>query len=228
MKKHLLTLAALICATIVSSQIAVKITPFTFLKNQYFMLHGEYIIPGTEKLSIGLGVAPNMAPKTSFLDDLADIADGGYYYQYNQDNWLEGAKPGFAIDPELRWYFREAYEGFFMGLYSSQRFSSGVKLEELYTGLEDPNDPLSTNLYLDPTGGYVLSKSHISIYGLQMGFCKTYGGDDNILLDVYFGAGSKNTNIKWTGYNLEGAGRQETDRSGIALRANVAIGYIFK
>ena len=204
MKKHLLTLAALICASIVSSQIAVKITPFTFLKNQYFMLHGEYIIPGTEKLSIGLGIAPNMVPKTSFLDDLADIADDNYYYQYNQDNWLENAKPGFAIDPELRWYFKEAYEGFFMGLYSSQRFSSGVELEELY------------------------SKSHISIYGVQAGFCKTYGGDDNILLDVYFGAGSKNTNIKWTSKDLQGPGKMETDRSGIALRANVAIGYIFK
>jgi hypothetical protein len=228
MKKQLLTLAALICATIVSAQFAVKITPFTFLKNQYFMLHGEYIIPGTEKLSIGLGVAPNMVPKTSFLDDLEDVFDGGYYYEYNQDNWLAGAKPGFAIDPELRWYFKEAYDGFFMGLYSSQRFSSGVRLEELYTGKEDPLDPLSADLIASPTGGYVLSKSHISIYGLQMGFCQTYGGDNNILLDVYFGAGTKNTNITWSKNNLEGPGRADTDRSSIALRANVAVGYIFK
>jgi hypothetical protein len=227
MKKHLLTLSALICATIVSAQFAMKITPITVLKNQYFMLHGEYIIPGTEKLSIGLGLAPNMVPKTSFLDDLADIADDNYYYQYNQDNWLENAKPGFAIDPELRWYFKEAYEGFFMGLYSSQRFSSGVELEELYSG-PNPADPLGFDLFLEPTGGIVSSKSHVSIYGLQAGFCKTYGGDDNILLDVYFGAGSKNTNIKWEGKDLKGPGKTETDRSGIALRANVAVGYIFK
>jgi hypothetical protein len=227
MKKHLLTLAALICATIVSAQFAVKITPFTFLKNQYFMLHGEYIIPGTEKLSVGLGLAPNMVPKTSFLDDLGDLADANYTYSYDDKLWLENAKAGFSFDPELRWYFKEAYEGFFMGLYSSQRFSSGVRLEESYWGLEDPTDPFSAYTFLD-SPGYITSKSHISIYGLQMGFCKTYGGDDNILLDVYFGAGSKNTNIKWSGTNLVGPGRAEYNNSGIALRGNVAIGYIFK
>jgi hypothetical protein len=47
-------------------------------------------------------------------------------------------------------------------------------------------------------------------------------------LDVYFGAGSKNTNIKWSGTNLVGPGRAEYNNSGIALRGNVAIGYIFK
>jgi hypothetical protein len=61
-----------------------------------------------------------------------------------------------------------------------------------------------------------------------LGFCKTYGGNDNILLDVYFGAGSKNTSIKWTGNNLMGPGRPDTDRSGLALRANVAVGYVFR
>jgi hypothetical protein len=196
------------------AQLAIKITPVTVLKNQLFMVHGEWFLPNQDQISLSLGVAPNLVPKLDAFGDIDDILNGSdFTYEADEINYLTDAKSGFSFDPELRWYADEQMDGFFLGLYSSQRFSSGVRLDEWFVG--------------NPTGGYITSKSRVSVYGVQLGFEKLFGRNDHFVFDFYIGGGVKQTKYTWNESNLFGPGRGEEPTYGLALRGNVAIGYAF-
>jgi hypothetical protein len=194
------------------AQLAIKITPVTVLKNQLFMVHGEWFLPNQDQISLSLGVAPNLVPKMDAFGVFGDTVNG-FSYEPIDATYLTTAKSGFSFDPELRWYADEQMDGFFLGLYSSQRFSSGVQLDELYLG--------------NSTGGFITSKSRVSIYGVQLGFEKLFGRNDHFVFDFYIGGGIKQTKYKWSESNLVGPGRGEDPTYGLALRGNVAIGYAF-
>ena len=214
MKKITIFTFLLFCMQQSIAQIALKITPVTVLKNQLIMVHGEWFLPSQDQISLSLGLAPNLAPKLDAFGDFDDLLNGSDFTYLATDAYsLVDAKPGFSFDPELRWYADEQMDGFFLGLYSSQRFSRGVRLDEYYLS--------------NPTGGFITSKSRVSIYGLQLGFEKLFGENDHFVFDFYFGGGIKQTKYNWNESNLTGPGRSSDPTIGLALRGNIAIGYAF-
>jgi hypothetical protein len=189
-------------------QLAIKITPVTVLKNQYAVLGVEWFLPKQDQISIGLSVGKNIVNKGAGLDGLDDIFDLDDY-DYTQID--ETSKPGWAIDPELRWYADKQMDGFFLGLYSSQRFSS-VDFKE--------------TVFSSPESNKIMPlRTHVGIYGLQLGFEKLFGKNDRVVFDFYFGLGAKITSRKFDTSDLIGPGFENNSTFGIATRGNIAIGY---
>jgi hypothetical protein len=167
------------------------------------------------KYTVSLGLSPNLLPKAEGdLMDKQPNADSTFFYDFDLDE--AHSKSGFSIDPEFRMYTDEVFDGFYVGVYSSQRFSSARLLE-----METPaNDSLAT-----ATGGYQELKTHIGVYGLQLGFEKLFGGRDRFVFDAYFGIGYKYTDRMYAkGVNLVNQPLFDSNRRTIATRGNVSFG----
>jgi hypothetical protein len=216
MKKSLLLFSVVLFTLSASAQFAIKYTPIVFFRNMKYTVHAEYMIPNSPRISVALGFSQNLIPKSSGLDNNG----GGTYFQQNLDN----SNAGFSLDPEVRIYTRKNMEGFYFGLYSSQRFSSS-QLDEYTDYLMDPAD--STYYYANPTGGFQNLNTRVSIYGAQIGYQKFQGKDDRFIIDVYAGGGTKITSRKYTdGNSLLAGGYVNEVKNGIALRLNFSIGFL--
>ena len=216
MKKSLLFLSIVLFALSANAQFAIKYTPVVFLRNMKYTVHAEYMIPNSPRISVALGFSENLVPKSSGLENFG----GGTYFQRNLNN----GNAGFSIDPEVRMYTRKNMEGFYFGLYSSQRFSSS-SFDEFADYLMDPAD--STYYYANPTGGVQNLNTRVSIYGAQIGYQKFQGKSDRFIIDVYAGGGTKITSRKYTdGNSMLVGGFTNSVRNGVALRLNFSIGYL--
>jgi hypothetical protein len=216
MKKSLLLFSVVLFTLSASAQFAIKYTPIVFFRNMKYTVHAEYMIPNSPRISVAMGFSQNLVPKSSGLENLA----GGTYFQQNTDN----SNAGISLDPEVRIYTRKNMEGFYFGLYSSQRFSSN-QLDEYNDYLKDPAD--STYYYANPTGGFQNLNTRVSIYGAQIGYQKFQGKDDRFIIDVYAGGGTKITSRKYTdGNSLLAGGYVNEVKNGIALRLNFSIGFL--
>jgi len=216
MKKSLLLFSVVLFTLSASAQFAIKYTPIVFFRNMKYTVHAEYMIPNSPRISVAMGFSQNLVPKSSGLENLA----GGTYFQQNTDN----SNAGISLDPEVRIYTRKNMEGFYFGLYSSQRFSSN-QLDEYNDYLMDPAD--STYYYANPTGGFQNLNTRVSIYGAQIGYQKFQGKDDRFIIDVYAGGGTKITSRKYTdGNSMLTGGFTNSVKNGIALRLNFSIGFL--
>jgi hypothetical protein len=216
MKKTILLVSIALISIATSAQLAIKYTPLVFLRNMKYTVHAEYMIPNSPRISVALGFSQNLIPKSSGLENMG----GGTYFQQNLDN----SNAGISLDPEVRMYTRKNMEGFYFGLYSSQRFS-GSQLDEYTDYLMDPVD--STYYYANPTGGFQNLNTRVSIYGAQIGYQKFQGKNDRFVIDVYAGGGTKITSRKYTdGNSMLTGGFTNSVRNGVALRLNFSIGFL--
>ena len=216
MKKSLLILSIVLVTLSASAQFAIKYTPIVFFRNMKYTVHAEYMIPNSPRISVALGFSQNLIPKSSGLDNLA----GGTYFQQN----LSNSNAGISLDPEVRIYTRKNMEGFYFGLYSSQRFSSS-SLDEYNNYFMDPVD--STYYYANPTGGVQDLSTRFSIYGAQIGYQKFQGQNDRFIIDVYAGGGTKITSRKYSnGNSMLAGGYVNQVKNSIALRLNFSIGFL--
>lgn len=216
MKKIILLFSIVLASFAASAQFAIKYTPIVFFRNMKYTVHAEYMIPNSPRISVALGFSQNLIPKSTGLVNSA----GGTYFQQNLDN----SNAGISLDPEVRMYTRKNMEGFYFGLYSSQRFSSS-QLDEYTDYLMDPAD--STYYYANPTGGFQDLNTRVSIYGAQIGYQKLQGKDDRFIIDVYAGGGTKITSRKYSdGNSLLAGGYVNEVKNSIALRLNFSIGFL--
>ena len=215
MKKSLLLFSIVLFTLSASAQFAIKYTPIVFFRNMKYTVHAEYMIPNSPRISVALGFSQNLIPKSSGLDNLA----GGTYFQQN----LSNSNAGISLDPEVRIYTRKNMEGFYFGLYSSQRFSSS-SLDEYNNYFMNPD---STYYYANPTGGVQDLNTRVSIYGAQIGYQKFQGQNDRFIIDVYAGGGTKITSRKYSdGNSMLAGGYVNQVKNSIALRLNFSIGYL--
>jgi hypothetical protein len=165
------------------------------------MIHYEHNI--FNGLTIGAGVAPV----------LWGPIIGSLAYPPSEFN------TGVAIDPEIRWYAKsdQVMDGFFVGLYNSNRFSSwysGASTVDIFDidGESDIYD-------LD---GYDVTNRKI-IVGLQLGVQKLLG--EHFCFDFYSGIGFQGNVTTATGRTTNYVDRVEG--GGINLRCNISIGWQF-
>ena len=218
MKKSLLLFSVVLFTLSASAQFAIKYTPIVFFRNMKYTVHAEYMIPNSPRISVALGFSQNLIPKSS--GQYASVAPMGNYFEQNLDN----SNAGISLDPEVRMYTRKNMEGFYFGLYSSQRFSSS-QLDEYTDYLMDPAD--STYYYANPTGGFQNLNTRVSIYGAQIGYQKFQGKDDRFIIDVYAGGGTKITSRKYSdGNSMLSGGYVNEVKNSIALRLNFSIGFL--
>jgi hypothetical protein len=191
----------------------VKATPVTVLRNMWFTVHGEYAI--SSSVSLGLGISPNMVPKGKGLGEAFDDDSFGYIID------LEESKSGLSFDPEFRWYSDNMMDGFFVGAYSSLRFSSAV-LEapggytyDIFGDVVDYEDERKADL-----------RTLVTVIGPQFGWEKLLGKQDRFVFDGYIGVGLKLTNRQYSGSNASDFESGMTP--GISSRGNVSIGYRIK
>ncbi len=211
-----------------SAQLAIKYTPIVFARNMKYTFHVEYLIPNTPRISISLGFSQNSKPRWQIWDD-DSLSNYGTAFQLNAKN----SNAGLSIDPEIRIYNGRSWttstgnmEGSYIGLYSSQRFST-VHLDEYSLTYVDPID--SIYYYTTPTGGIQNLKTYIAVYGLQLGFQQSLAYDDRLMFDAYVGAGVKLISRTFdNGNDALIGGFESTFEKGIALRANVSVVWRFR
>lgn len=190
-----------------------KVSPMTLFRNMWFTGYGEYALHDMGKYTVSLGLSPNLLPKGDWTEKQLNV-DSTFYYDFEIDD--AHSKAGFSIDPEFRFYTDEVFDGMYFGLYSSQRFSS-ARLNEMATPV---NDSLAIG-----TGGYQELKTHVGVYGLQVGFEKLFGGNDRFVFDAYFGIGYKYTDRMYTNkVDVVGMGLYDSNQRTIATRGNVSFG----
>jgi hypothetical protein len=217
MKKLSLFLFSLLIASLSISQsttkgsLIVKVTPVTIFRNMLFTAHGEYAV--SDQLTIGLGLSPNLAPKSNILDGITQET-GNYTYQWTS----EGAKPLFSVDPEVRWYADNVMDGFFFGAYSSFRFSSSYLIEynNSFGGFSNSE-----------TGNKLKMNTRVMVVGPQCGWEKLLGKSDRFVFDGFIGLGLKITSRSYSG-EVEGPGYDNSSLASLGLRGNVSIGYRIK
>ena len=228
MKKTLLFITIVIISITASAQLAIKYTPIVFARNMKYTFHIEYMIPNTPRISVSLGISQNSKPRWQIFWDEDSLSNNGTAFQLN----IKNSYAGLSIDPEIRIYGRSwtkstgNIERYFIGLYSSQRFSK-VQLDEYSLTYVDPFN--SIYYYTTPTGGIQNLKTHIAVYGLQLGLQQSLGYDDRLVFDAYVGAGVKL--ISRTFDNGNGAllgGLESTFEKDIALRATVSLAWRFR
>lgn len=186
--------------------IIIKATPITIPRNMWITVHGEYAI--SSSVSLSLGLSKNIAPKINSFDLLDDLFDNPEYtYEYNGK-----FNSGFSIDPEVRLYSDNMMDGFYIGAYSSFRFSS------IYSD-EYKNDVR--------TQREMKLNTVVSVLGPQFGFEKLVGKSDRFVFDAYLGVGAKFTARSYSG-NIIGPGYDNGVSVGFATRGNVSIGYRIK
>jgi hypothetical protein len=179
---------------------AIKVSPFTFLKGQPVMIHYEHNV--FNSFTMGVGVAPIM---------WGPIV-GSLLYPPTKFN------TGIAIDPEVRWYAKndKVMDGFFVGLYNSNRLSSweGASTAEIF----------DYDYYYDD---YDINdweiKNRKVIVGLQLGVQRLIG--DHFCVDFYSGIGF-NSNVT-TATRKYDKYTETTPSGGVNLRLNVALGWQF-
>jgi len=199
--------------------LAIKLTPITLLRNMMFTGHVEYAV--SPSVSLCLGASPNLLPKDIGFE-AEDLDTTGYCYEWT----LEGAKSGFSIDPEFRWYSDRMMDGFYLGLYSSVRLSRAqfneydncIELYDSSTGL--------TETYGSPTNKQLTMDAMVIVAGPQFGWSSLLGKKKHFIYDLYFGVGGKMTNRKYSG-EFDGPGYQDSSNIGLALRGNFSLGYRF-
>ena len=200
--------------------LAVKITPFTLLRNMWFTAHVDYAFH--PQFTASLGISPNFLAKGNSYQ-----RDSIWHYQGTDTSYYDYVRtqgnPGFSFDPEVRWYPSGAWKGWFFGLYSSQRFSS-AKIEE-QEFLPQTAWPGVTQYIATRTGNYQILRTHVSVTGFQMGYVQSWGKKKEWLLDIFGGLG-----IKTTTFRFENAGSLYPDKDetkpGIGGRLNFSIGYL--
>lgn len=180
---------------------AVKVTPITILKGQAIMLHFERAV--FKNMTACIGAAPVISGP--IIGSLAFPVDK--------------FKSGVAIDPEIRWYAKsdKVMDGFFFGLYNSNRFSSW-----------ESSASFSDILFNNPTYNGTDNKLNVSarkiIVGFQLGTHRLIG--KHFSVDFYSGLGfsGSTTTAKYASnkeiYN-------EIKSGGVNLRLNVALGWRF-
>lgn len=129
-----------------------------------------------------------------------------YYSQSTGITGLEYKYSGFTINPEFRYYFEEAIEGWYMSPYVT--FTS-ITQKFIYDSTDDNGDPISKT-----------DEATISVYGggVVGGRQWIWGG---FTLDVYAGIG-------YTGMSVSGnTGAGGLTFSGILPAFGTAIGYSF-
>lgn len=192
-----LTVVGLLLTTQIFAQQnkAIKLSPFTFLKGQPAMIHYEHNV--FKSFTIGVGVAPVIWSPII----------GSLLYPPTKFN------TGIAIDPEVRWYAKndKVMDGFFVGLYNSNRFSSweGTSTEEIF------------NIYSEVNNWEV--KNRKIIVGLQLGVQKLIG--DHFCADFYSGIGF-NSNLTTATRKIDQY-TETTPSGGVNFRLNVALGWQF-
>ena len=207
MKKKLVLLFIVLAAISFNSNAqknanVIKLTPFTFLKGQMFMVHYERHL--FSKMSIGVGVAPIFTAPLLSIGTLSYIPT-----TFNL---------GIAIDPEIRWYAKsnDVMDGFFVGFYNSNRFSSW---ESTSDGTTDFFDYSLSSFKVDV-------KNNKHIFGLQLGVQKMMS--DHISIDFYSGLGLNVNKTTASGTREDGTlFTEEIGGAGINLRLNLAVGYRF-
>ncbi len=214
MKKKLVLLFIVLAAISFNSNAqknanVIKLTPFTFLKGQMFMLHYERNL--FSKMSVGIGIAPVFTGPIFSLGTLSYIPNPSSY------------NLGIAIDPEIRWYAKsnDVMDGFFIGFYNSNRYSSwestteGVNVTELFSETANFSSPFTVQV-----------KNQKHIFGLQLGVQKMMS--DHISIDFYSGLGFNGNKTTATGTREDGTiYKDEIPGAGINLRLNLAVGYRF-
>jgi len=174
---------------------AIRVSPFTFLKGQPVMIHYENNV--FKSFTMGVGVAPIM---------WGPIV-GSLLYPPTKFN------TGIAIDPEVRWYAKndKVMDGFFVGLYNSNRFSSweGASSEEIFNLSSELNDWDIKNRKI--------------IVGLQLGVQRLIG--DHFCVDFYSGIGF-NSNVTTATRKFDKY-TETRPSGGVNLRLNVALGWQF-
>lgn len=183
---------------------ALKVTPITILKGQAIMLHYERQL--TNKMTVSIGVAPIV-----FGSVLGSLA-------YPSDKF----KSGFAIDPEIRWYAKsdKVMDGFFVGLYNSNRFSSWESSTESIL-----NYALDVNpIYTGTQSGKINVSDRRTIIGLQLGTHRLIG--EHFSVDFYsgFGFSSRETTAKFSSNDVL---YDKFEAVGANLRLNLALGWVF-
>jgi len=205
-----------------SENLAIKITPFTLARNMWFTAHVEYAFH--PQFSISLGISPNFLAKGNSYqrDSILNIngTDTSYFDYVKSKGY-----PGFSLDPEIRWYPKGAWNGWFFGLYSSQRFSSTKLLEQQYIS-QVVSPGIQQYVPVNP-GNYQMLKTHVGVMGFQMGYVAKWGTRKQWFLDAFTGLGIKTTTYRFTNF---GSLYPDTNTSkpGIAGRFNFSIGYILK
>jgi hypothetical protein len=202
--------------------IALKLTPLTLTRNMWFTAHVDYAFH--PQFSASLGISPNFLAKgNSYSRDSIWNYDNGdtTFYDYLKTKGY----PGMSLDPEIRWYPNGVWNGWFLGLYSSQRFSSAKIEEERF--ISQIGGSGSIQYVPTRTGNYQVLKSRVSVMGLQAGYVKRWGKRQEWLIDIFGGLGVKSTIFKYENY-----GSLYPDETfvkpGIAGRLNASIGYILK
>jgi hypothetical protein len=197
----------------------VKATPVTVLRNMWFTVHGEYAI--SSSVSLGLGISPNMVPKGKGLDEAFD--DDSFSYIVD----LDESKAGLSFDPEFRWYSDNMMDGFFVGAYSSLRFSGAVLTDEGSMGYWTFDWNTGEDVYVEGTADKKVDlKTLVTVLGPQFGWEKLLGKQDRFVFDGYIGVGVKLTNRQYSGPNASDF--ESGMVPGIATRGNVSIGYRIK
>jgi hypothetical protein len=176
----------------------VKITPVGFLKGQSPMVHYERVI--YEKLTASIGVASIYT--SPLIGSLAFPVDE--------------FKGGIAIDPEIRWYAKsdKVMDGFFVGLFGSNRVSSWNASETAGTLFGDSNISVP-NLNVTATR---------RIGGIQIGTQKLVG--EHFSVDVFGGLGFSGSR---TIAKVENTNKvfDEVVSGGVNFRLNFSLGWRF-
>jgi hypothetical protein len=202
--------------------LAIKLTPFTLLRNMWFTAHVDYAFH--PQFSASLGLSPNFLAKGNAYE-----RDSIWHYQGTDTSYFDYVKtegnPGFSIDPEIRWYPKGVWNGWFFGLYSSQRFSSAKIEEREY--LQQIAWPGVVQYIPTNTGNYQILRTHVSVTGFQMGYVQRWGKRKEWLIDIFAGLG-----IKSTTFQYENVGSLYPDvassQPGIGGRFNFSIGYLLR
>jgi hypothetical protein len=211
MKKGIVAVVVLLSSIQSQAQWAVKLTPITVFRNMLCTVHGEYAF--ADHFSFSVGLSKNLLPKSVSLDTSMFLVTAPssmtdtltYSTNYDQSH------AGFSIDPEFRYYFKEKYQGAFVGLYSSQRFSD-AQIDEV-------------NFWsYAPTGNYEKMNTHVGVYGFEFGYDWLF--NEHWIVDLYTGFGYKVTTRNFENHDAY-MNMQDYSRSSIALRGNISIGYKF-
>ena len=186
---------------------AIKLTPFTFLKGQVLMVHYERVI--WKGMTVSIGVAPIFAPP---------LIGGGL-------TGVDNFKGGFAFDPELRWYAKsdKVLDGFFFGLYNSNRISYWESSTYLY-------DPVDINIFGQSTynPNNIDEKLNVKntkiLVGLQFGTHRLIGNHFSFDLYSGFGIGAATTVAK---YDKNDDVYKSFTNGSFNFRLNFALGWQF-
>jgi hypothetical protein len=208
MKRYFLTLLLILLSfKVVTAQFIVKATPFVLLKNQIVNLNAELSLPSDPRFSLNFGIAKNLIIKGNLQGNTPNLEID-----------LAKSSSGFALEPGIREYImptKTQYEGLYLGLFSSFRFSHAYYYETV-----------TVNNNLMRTAGTIDQNNLVAVMGLELGYQFFLGAQKNIAIDIYAGIGAKNTSYKLNSKNLLYTNVSSSNTTGIATRGNISLGYL--